>query len=230
MGENIGAAARVMSNFGCCNLRIINPRDGWPNKKALEISAHGKFVVEQAEIFQDIEAAIADINYLIATTANVRYLAKSVNSPTEIVCKINDFIKESSSSLRIGLLFGRERSGLTNDEISFADEIIKIDTAKINPSLNLAQSVGIIMYELSKINKSNNEIKINNKATQLEISYLVDHLIRELSNTNFFGTIEKKFGMIQNIRNMIMRANLTSQDVRTIRGIIKILSLKNMNF
>ncbi|CAK6537784.1 MAG: tRNA C32,U32 (ribose-2'-O)-methylase TrmJ or a related methyltransferase [Candidatus Midichloria mitochondrii] len=219
MGENIGATARVMSNFGCCNLRIVNPRDGWPNQKALEMAVHGKFVVEQAEIFQDIRSAIADISYLIATTANTRYLAKTVNGPSDSVQKIAQHLDSKHS---IGLMFGRERSGLTNEEISFADEIVRIRTSRINPSLNLAQAVCIILYELSKLDQSNtNEFNLTQKATQAEISYLIKHLESELDAANFFQVPEKKEGMMQNIRNIIMRMHPHSQDVRTLRGIIK---------
>ncbi|WHQ47107.1 MAG: RNA methyltransferase [Candidatus Midichloria sp.] len=228
MGENIGATARAMSNFGYCNLHIVNPRDGWPNQKALEMATHGKFVIEQAEIFQDIESAISNINYLIATTANTRYLPKTVNSPSEIAHKIGQYV-DSKHLMKIGLMFGRERSGLTNKEISFADEIVQIDTVKTNPSLNLAQSVCIIIYELSKINKlGSSKFNLMQKATQAELSYLIGHLENELDETNFFQLPEKKQGMMQNIRNIIMRMCLSSQDVGTLRGIIKAIK-KNRN-
>ncbi|MDJ1407597.1 MAG: RNA methyltransferase [Candidatus Midichloria sp.] len=226
LGENIGATARVMSNFGCCNLRIVNPRGGWPNQKALEIAAHGKFVVEQAEIFQDIRTAIADINYLIATTANTRYLAKTVNNPSESMQKIAQHLVDSKH--QIGLMFGRERSGLTNEEISFADEIVQISTSKINPSLNLAQAVCIILYELSKLAKyDTHKSNLRQRATQAEISHLIKHLESELDVANFFQVPEKKEGMMQNIRNIIMRMHPSSQDVRTLMGIIKAIIRKN---
>ena len=223
LGENIGAVARVMSNFGYYNLRIVNPRYDLPNRKALEMSANGAFVLEKATVLADFRSAIQDINYLVATSANTRYLAKPVYTPEGIGKRLSKNLK-ADSAIKLGIVFGRERSGLTNEEVSFADELVQIKTAKINSSLNLAQAVCIVAYELAKetsSNQSNNCRNFSQKANQSELSHLMEHLTKVLDEGNFFQVPTKKAGIIINIRNLLMRANLSSQDVRTIRGIIR---------
>lgn len=211
MGENIGAAARAMLNFGCKNLRIISPRDGWPNAKAIEMSAGAKSVIENAEIFPDTASAIADLQTVYATTARTRDMNKPVISPAEIAL-----------SGKVGVMFGAERTGLENKDISMADKIISIPVSDEYQSLNLAQSVGIICYELFA--RTHETKQKNELATKQEFESMLEHLDAELTERDFFQVPEKKPNMMINIRNMLLRADFTGQEVRTMRGIIRCLS------
>ena len=208
MGENIGAAARVMANFGLDDLRIVNPRDGWPNPKALEMSAHAEGVIQNAKIFESLAEAAADLHYLYATTVRKRGLDKEVISPKEIVF-----------NGKTGIVFGGERTGLENDEVALCDKIISIPVAEYK-SINLAMSVGIICYQISQIpslrevlatrqspdntitrlprSARNDEVIM---ATKADMNSLFHHLENELDSRGFFQAPEKKPGMMQNIKN-----------------------------
>lgn len=221
LGENIGAVARVMSNFGFTDLRIVNPRDGWPNEKAVAMAAHGAFVVENAVIYPDFKSAIADMHYVIATTAQDRYMEKSVLTPKTL----------PKLSGNVGMVFGRERSGLTNEEISYCDAIVAITTSEINPSLNIAQAVAICCYELSTLKKP--EIAEPEQALRGDLNVFVDFLENELEVSGFFKNPEIAPTMKRNIRNYFTRSNMTEQDLKTMWGMIKSLingKAKNTSF
>lgn len=218
MGENIGAVARAISNFGFYNLRIVKPRDGWPNLKANSTAAHGKFVIEKAQIFEDLKSAISDLNLVIATTAANRDMNKRVINLPEI--------KEAVTRARytkIGVLFGRESTGLNNQELIIADWVVNIHTSIINPSLNIAQAACLIAYELSQV-KPTQVLTINQSASKQELQLMLDHITNKLEEADYFKVSEKKAGMLQNIYNIFTRADLTSSEVRTLHGIIKALT------
>ncbi len=224
MGENIGAAARAMKNFGLTKLRIVNPRDGWSNDKALSMAAHASDVIEQAEIYDNLEAAIADLQQLYATTAVARDMNKDY-----ILSK--DLAAKHSFDLKTGIMFGRENCGLTNSEISLANKIITIDTAEFS-SINIAQAVVIICYELFKKQFESSPLtaKVGNEqieATQEEIGFFLQHLFSELDKKGFFTVIEKKPRMMQNITNIFKRIDkLSKTEVQTLRGVINSFSRK----
>ncbi len=213
MGENIGAAARAMLNFGCDKLRIVSPRDGWPNEKALEMSAGAKNVIENAEIFENLSDAIADLQTVYATTARMRDMQKPVITPREI--ELNG---------ASGIVFGAERTGLENKDVALVDKIISIPVFEGYTSLNLAQSVGIVCYEVFASGKAvqpNSEL-----ASKQEFDSMVGHLDECLSEQGFFQTADKKPNMLMNIRSMLGRSEMSSQEVRTMRGIIRALAKK----
>ncbi len=212
MGENIGATARVMSNFGLDDLRLVAPRDGWPNPKANEMAAHGEFVIKKAKVFKTVNEAIADLNFIIATSANPRYMEKTLTSPKEVY---------NFAQGKIGIMFGCERSGLTNDQLIMADIITQIPTSDINPSLNIAQAVGIMCYELSMRNSINSPDKKTELATKGELDFFLNFLESSLDNTDFFKNKKLVPTMKRNIRNIFTRQSITSQDTRTLIGIIK---------
>ena len=144
MGENIGAAARAMANFGLTDLRLVAPRDGWPNKKAMAAASGATGIVDDVRVFDTAEAAIADLNFVYATTARIRDLPKPVVGPREAVAELR---AREPAGQATGILFGRERWGLTNEEVALADAIV---TFPVNPkfaSLNIAQAVLLIAYE-----------------------------------------------------------------------------------
>lgn len=232
LGENIGTAARAMANFGLTDLRIVNPRDGWPSEQAEKASANAVEVVKNARIYDCLEKAIADLHYVCATTARPRDMIKEVLSPETAATTMH---KKVALNQNIGILFGREKSGLTNTDISHADAIV---TAPVDPncaSINLAQSVLLLGYEWRKqLNHSSLgrktqfdgpaiegiSIKENRPATKEELTGLVNHLKKELESSGFLRTVEKTPQMMRNIRNMFIRMQPTDQDVRTLRGII----------
>ena len=211
MGENIGAAARVMLNFGLTDLRIVNPRDGWPNEKAFEMSAGAKKIITNAKIFESTEKAVSDLEYVYATTARNRDLDKKITTPQDIQPRKNS-----------GILFGPERSGLENEDLKFANELISIPVNHEYSSLNLAMSVGIIAYEISTQKPS--KLPERELATKEEFSHMLSHLEELLDRKSFFQTPEKKPGMVQNIAAMLTRAEFSPQEIRTLRGILRSLS------
>lgn len=232
LGENIGTAARAMANFGLRDLRIVNPRDGWPSEKAESASANAIEVVKNARIFPTLEEAIKDLHYVCATTARPRDMVKEILSP-ETAAKTMKQRAETGQT--IGILFGREKSGLTNTDISFADSIV---IAPVDPecaSLNLAQSVLLMGYEWRRNTDNSSlgrktdfdgpaiegiELKTNRPATKQELTGLFEHMQKELEFSGFLRTVEKTPQMMRNIRNMIIRMEPTDQDVRTLRGMI----------
>jgi len=236
LGENIGTAARAMANFGLTQLRIVNPRDGWPNEDALSAAASAHHIVEDAVIFETTEAAIADINYLYATTARPRDLAKPVLSPQSLA---RDLVAHAKNEVKCGILFGRERSGLKNDDIAFADAVIM---APVNPeyaSLNLAQAVLLIGYEWMQAQGQGSlgretefdgpgheglHTRASRPATKDELLGFFGHLEQELDNSGFLRPPEKRPIMVRNIRSLFSRLGATEQEIRTLRGIVSSLT------
>jgi tRNA/rRNA methyltransferase len=236
LGENIGTAARAMANFGLHELRIVDPRDGWPNDKALTSSSGAHWIIEGARVFADLASALADMNYVMATTARPRGMIKEVITPEQAGDSMRARI---GGGERVALLFGRERWGLNNDEVSLADIIV---TAPVNPafaSINIAQAVLLMGYEWFKdqaesLGQQTPELPAldgpglqtpdTRPATKEELYGFLDHLERELDIAGFFKTADKKPGMMRNIRNLYARAGLTEQEVRSLRGMVASLS------
>ena len=237
LGENIGFAARAMANFGLTDLRLVEPRDGWPNDKAHAAAAGAAYVVEQARIYQTVEQAIAGLNYVLASTARPREMVKTVLSPESAARELK--VRTERAELT-GVLFGPERSGLDNDVITLADAII---TAPVNPefaSLSLPQAVLLFGYEwlksasaapsLGRVTEFAGPLAEGivfadtRPATREELFGLFHHLEDELDRTGFLYPPEKRASMVRNIRNMFHRMAASEQDVRTWRGIVAALS------
>jgi len=223
MGENIGAAARAMSNFGLSELRLVAPRDGWPNAKASDMASRGKAIIENARLYTDFTDAMADIHVAYATTARPRDMVKRVVSPATAMQEI---AANSTSSHKMALVFGPERTGIENEEITLCDNIITIPTSDANPSLNLAQSAVILGYEWVKTIESrvlSAEENSNNLAPKKELFDLFEQLENYLDQTNYFRTESKKTIMWQNLRNMLMRGAWNEQEIRSFRGMLRAL-------
>jgi tRNA/rRNA methyltransferase len=217
LGENIGAVARVMTNFGLTNLRIVAPRDGWPNDRAYALAANGEFILDRASIHDSLLDAVSDVTYLYGTSAQIRHIVKPSIEPRDIA-------QDVFSNNTVGFLFGRERSGLTNEELMLCDSIISINSSNLNPSLNIAQAVAIIAYEYSgMVNNPKEGNPYPQLASKQEISYLFTLLETELDKKSFFKNQDMKPNMLQNIYSTFTRASLTEQDVRTLIGAIKAL-------
>jgi tRNA/rRNA methyltransferase len=217
MGENIGSAARIMKNFGISDLRLVSPRDGWPNPKAHEMSAHADDIIESAKVFNSTADAVADLGMVFATASKARDMAKPVITPEQATSLLKD--------TKIGFLFGRESSGLNNEDISFANHLISIPVSAEYNSLNLAQAVCVICYEVFKsltiapaLPKETEQL-----SSRKDISEMLNFLDRELTDKNFFQVPEKKPGMMINIRNIFTRNFYTEQEIRTLRGIFNAL-------
>jgi tRNA/rRNA methyltransferase len=221
--ENIGTAARAMANFGLADLRLVNPREGWPSEKAVA-AASGAPVVHNARVFPTLEEAVADLGFVYATTARARDVAKPVVGP-----RVAAEVGRARSGVRVGFIFGRERSGLTNEEISLADEILTLPVDPAFASLNIAQAVLLVAYEwrLAGVASETAALpfasNVDPPAPRAELVAMFEHLERALDDVSFFRPPERRPNLTLAIRAMLARAGLTEQEVRTLRGMIAAL-------
>jgi tRNA/rRNA methyltransferase len=225
LGENIGACARAMGNFGLSDLRIVKPRDGWPNPKADAMAAQALPVIEAATLHSSVKAAVAGLRLVFAATARDRSMGKPVLTPAEAGFRLR---KAAVDGVASAVLFGNERAGLTNDEVALADCMITIPTAPGFSSLNLGQSVLLIGYEWFKSADLSPGERIDHggaqPAAREELIRLFQHLEEELEKGGFLYPPGNRPGMVRNLRNILHRARLTDQEVRTLRGVIVALT------
>src|SRR5579863_2319210 len=221
LGENIGMAARAMGNFGLTRLRIVNPRDGWPNVHAKRAASGADHILDHAELFDTVEQAVADCTLLLATTARAHDQAKPVIAPEAAAREI---ASQCLGGGKVGILFGRERWGLTNEEVGMANRII---TFPVNPgfaSLNLAQAVLLMGYEWFKLSTASvlpfAMPERSEPASQHQIQAFFDNLVRELDHVEFLRPAEKRDTMLVNLRNIFTRMEPTRQDMHTLHGVV----------
>ncbi|SEQ08155.1 tRNA/rRNA methyltransferase [Faunimonas pinastri] len=236
MGENIGAAARAMANFGLSDLRLVAPRDGWPNERAIAAASRADHVIAAAKVFDTLPEAIADLNLVQATTARTRDVKKVVRGPREAVQLLRQRVNaEGVPGAGTGILFGRERWGLTNEEVALADEIV---TFPVNPafaSLNIAQAVLLMSYEWMNSGLAEGELPTRvavqpldtEPAAKENILGLMQHLETALDPTGYFRTEQKKPAMVQNLRALIQRAGFSEAEVKLLRGVVAALELRH---
>lgn len=226
LGENIGHVARAMANFGLSELRLVAPRDGWPNPAAEPTSAGATWILDQAQVFETGRAAVADLHSVFATTARPRGMIKDVATPRHAAAAIRT---KAQAGQRVGVLFGAEATGLTNDEIVLAETLITIPTAPDFASLNIAQAVLLLAYEwlMTADQTPATALQMGDAvpAAQGEVQGLMQHLEEELRLSGFLRPVEKAPSMIRNLHNIFLRLELTDQDVRTLRGMIKSLAV-----
>lgn len=222
MGENIGAAARVMANFALNELRIVAPRDGWPNPAAIAMAAGGLDVLEAARCIDTVREAVADMQCVYATTARGRDMAKEAIASPQLPAHMARY----GANRRIGILFGPERSGLENEDLACADTLVSVPVNPAYPSLNLAQAVALIAYELSRgeAPPPHQAVTGDGVADKQTLHGLFDQLETELDARNFWRVAEKKPQMWLNIRNFLQRGQPSEQEIRTLRGLIRCLS------
>jgi tRNA/rRNA methyltransferase len=220
MGENVGAAARAMKNFGLSDLRLIAPKMEWPNDRAQILASGAGDILEAAQIHEDAVGALADFQLVLATTARGRDVLREILTPEEAAQRLR---QAAAAGLKTAILFGGERAGLENDEISLCDALITIPTAAMS-SLNLGQAVLLLGYEWLKSTDatpaSRTRPSIAVPASRQELVDLFEHLEHELDAGGFFFPPAKKGAMVRNLRAMILRSGLNDQEVRTIRGMI----------
>jgi tRNA/rRNA methyltransferase len=221
LGENIGAAARVMANFGLSRLRLVAPKQAWPNAKARMMAAGADRVLDQAELYDSLAAAIADCAFVAATTARAHDQAKPVLAPAECVARLASRIAAGET---VALVFGRERNGLENEEVGLADCVV---TFPVNPafaSLNLAQAVALMAYEWFKLASAGAlpfaMPEKSRAAPKEQMLAFFASLERELERVEFFRPPEKRETMVINLRNIFARMQLTQQDIQTLHGVI----------
>ena len=221
MGENIGAAARAMWNFGLDRMRITAPRDGWPNQKAVAMASGAGRLLDQAAIRETTADAIADCSYVYATTARPRELTKPVFSPEEAM---KDATARIAAGETVGVLFGPERTGLENDDISRSNAIISVPVNPEFPSLNLAQCVLLTAYEWRRATEDVVARTVSMEgdwAAQIEVEKLAQHYEERLEEAGFFFPAHKAPNMKINLRNLWSRMSLTRADVQMLHGIMR---------
>lgn len=227
MGENIGAVARAMLNFGLTSLRLVDPRDRWPNPKAYPVASGADRVLDGARVEWNLEDAIADCTFVVATTARPRYMEKPVWGPREAAAKLKSAI---AAGERPAVLFGAEANGLTSDEVARADVIL---TYPVNPafaSLNLANAVSVFAFSYGEARQVADtplwfRAGQGPAATKAELEGLFGHLESELDHGRFFHPPDKAPLMKHNLRALFLRAGLSQQETQTLRGVIKALTI-----
>ncbi|MCE2510887.1 MAG: RNA methyltransferase [Alphaproteobacteria bacterium] len=222
LGENVGTAVRAMWNCGLDELRLVNPREGWLNEKTVATTAGADAILEKTKIYATTEEAVSDLQHIFATTARPRDMEKPVFSPREAAQRMR---AAEGSGGKIGILFGPERAGLTNDDVTFAEAIVEVPLNPAFASLNLAQAVLLIGYEwfqAGRVQRAASDASRDGTrpATQAELLDLFRHLEGKLDACGFLRVQEKRPGMVRNIRNIFTRAGLTDREVSTLRGIV----------
>lgn len=227
LGENIGMVARAMLNCGLTDLRIVRPRDGWPNTSAQAASSGALDKGVKVRVFETTGDAVADLHFTLATTARPRDMIKDVYTPQQAIESIHTSL--TTENLQCGVLFGAERAGLQNEDIALSNGII---TVPLNPeftSLNLAQAVLLIGYEWTKISADQADTPVMHTgdtdiAPHQEVETLVKRLEGELDTHHFFRSEDMRPSTVRNLINLFSRMRLTSQEAKTFHGIISALT------
>ncbi len=225
LGENIGMAARAMLNCGLSSLRLVAPRDGWPNPKAERAASGADVVLDKARVFETVEAAVADMGRVVATTARNRELSQRIVTPRRAAAEIRSWTAEGD---KVGILFGPERTGLTNDDMVQADTALSIPLNPQFSSLNIAQAVLLVTYEWAMAGEEAPAERMSDHstrpATKDELQNLFAHLERALDQSGFLRHKAMRPAMVNNLRALLQRTAMTEQEVRSFHGVIKFLA------
>lgn len=229
LAENIGAAARAMGNGGLFHLRIVAPRDGWPQEKAWRSASGADAILDAAELHPSVAEAVSDLHRVFATCPRPRHIIKPVMTARGAAQALHEI---SGRGLRAGILFGPERAGLDNDDIAASDTLVRYP---LNPgfmSLNLAQAVMVLAHEwwmavdeTPPVYLMTNETRV---ATKAQVDNLIGHLVAELDAAGFLDNLPKRPGMVRNLRHFLERGEATEQEIRTFHGIVTELSRGRM--
>lgn len=224
LAENIGTVARAMANGGLFHLRLVAPRDGWPQERAWPASSGAYRILEAATVHETVDAAIQDLHRVFATCPRPRHVVKPVMTARGAAVELRI---HAARALRCGLLFGPERAGLDSEDMARADTLIRYP---LNPrflSLNLAQAVLVMAYEwfLTEDTTVPRELMTNEThvATKGELDNFTAHLLRELEESGFFHNEQKRPGMVRNLRHFLTRGEVTEQELRTLHGVVNAL-------
>ncbi|MCP1199465.1 RNA methyltransferase [Notoacmeibacter sp. MSK16QG-6] len=222
LGDNIGMVARAMANFGLSDLRLVTPRDGWPNERARATASKADHVIDAVTVFDSLPAAIADLNFVLATTARQRDGHKEVLGPVEACQRIGAMGEGGSQS---GILFGRERWGLNNEEIGQADAIVTFPVDPAFASLNIAQAVLLMAYELSRGRSADTNFSAPDRAPAQKqvLNAMFDWLEPALDQRGYFRTEQKKPKMMENLRAVLTRPGFSADEIAVLRGVFTAL-------
>jgi len=225
LGENIGTAARAMMNCGLADLRLVNPRDGWPSVVA-ERAAVGAFdLMPPPKVFATTAEAVADLTYVYATTARERKMAKPIVTARHAAADARTHIARGG---RVGFMFGAERMGLLNDDLTLANALLTVPLNPAFSSLNLAQAVLLVGYDWLLSGDQTPGIRFEDNgslpASKAQLHEFFAHFERALDACGFLRNAEARPSMVRNLRNMWQRAQLTEQEIRTLHGVVKELS------
>lgn len=222
MGENIGAAARAMYNFGLDHMRLVAPRDGWPNPSATAMASGAGRLLDAAQVADDLPAALADCDFVFATTARDRDLTKPVYAPEAAMAEAASRIAQGQ---RVAVLFGPERAGLENDDIARANAIVSVPVNPNFASLNLAQCVLLMGYEWMRatgdVTLHTTEMAGTDWASGAEVEHLAKHFEERLEEAGFFFPDHKAQSMKVNLRNMWSRLPMTRADIQMLHGMMR---------
>jgi len=224
LAENIGAVARVMANFGLADLRLVNPRDGWPQERAWALASGAEWPLNGAQVFGSVAEAIADLQLVFATTARPRELQLPILTPRAAA---GELFEAAGRGERTGLLFGGERAGLETADIALCQAVVTIPIDPRFRSLNLGQAVAINVYEWrTRVADAPPAIfrEHSPAADGAAMLGLFEHMERELDAAGFFHPPDKRPSMVQNLRSALGKARMSEQEVRTFRGVVTALS------
>ncbi|MCB1367581.1 MAG: RNA methyltransferase [Rhodobacteraceae bacterium] len=228
LGENIGAAARAMWNFGLDRMRLVAPRDGWPNPAAVATASGAAQVLDNLQVRDDLPAALADCTYVFATTARPRGLTKPVVTPERAMQQARALAGEGQ---KVAILFGPERAGLENADVMRANAIVSVPVNPAFGSLNLAQCVLLMAYEWRRAGEAVPpevlEMAGARRASQIEVEKLYERLHASLDQRGFFWPDHKAESMAISLRNLFSRMEMTDADIRTWHGVIRTLAGRN---
>jgi tRNA/rRNA methyltransferase len=218
-------AARAMLNCGLSRLRLVSPRDGWPNAKAQRAASGADVVLDKAKVFDAVGEAVADLERVVATTARNRELSQRILTPRRAAAEMRGWIGRGE---RVGILFGPERTGLTNDDMVQADTALSIPLNPQFSSLNIAQAVLLVAYEWAAADEDAPAERMSDHATRPatkdELLNLFEHLERALDQSGFLRNKAMRPAMVHNLRAFLQRAAMTEQEVRSFHGVIKYLA------
>jgi len=221
LAENVGTAARAMMNCALEEMRLVDPDEDHLCSRAIAASSGAEEILHCAKVFNTVAEAVADLQKVYATTGRPRDMIKPVFTGQGMA---KDILEHEQQGIKCGVLFGPERTGLENDDMVYADAIVNIPLNPKHCSLNLAQAVLLTGYELFRLSDTTQDRFLSMPKTEpadkQETEHLFDHLEQELERTGYFKSPEKRPRMMRNLRNIFMRAELTSQDVRTLHGVI----------
>ena len=224
MAENIGAVARVMANFGLSDLRLVNPRDGWPQERAWSLASGAEWPLNGARVYASVAEAIGDLHVVFATTARPRELQLPILTPRAASAEL---AAASARGEQVGLLFGGERAGLETADIALCQAVVTIPIDPRFRSLNLGQAVAINAYEwwLTVADTAPAIFReLSPTADGAAMMGLFEHFERELDAAGFFHPPDKRPSMVQNLRSALAKARMSDQEVRTFRGVVTALS------
>jgi TrmH family RNA methyltransferase len=226
LADNIGACARAMGNGGLFDLRLVAPRDGWPQEKAWRNSSGADRILDAATVHATVADAVADLHHVLATCPRPRHIVKPVLTARGAAVELHAV---ASRGLRAGLLFGPERAGLDNDDMAHADALVRYPLSPGFMSLNLAQAVMIMAYEwwTARDETPSRALMTNETevATKARLENFLAHLTAELDASGFLRNLPKRSGMVRNIRHFFQRGEVTEQELRTLHGIVTELSI-----